>query len=328
VNRSQTIGELAAALAAFHAEAKNPPKTKTADVQGKTSGVRYSYGFADLADVIDSARAILAKHGLTITQEIEIGEAIGARTLLLHTSGEFLEFEPVWMPLGSTAQEIGSAATYSRRYGLLAALNMAPAGEDDGGAAAASSSSGSRHHGRAAGASEKQLAKIRADVEAAGIYEAELASVLARRYGVERLEDLDRAQASDLIDRIAAKAKHGADPVTGEVAADAPRTESTESAQEPADEDPPGMGAEEFRARAAASDAPGPRAKHATNPQKAKIYELERELVAAGAMAPGERDRDLLEKYGVTARSGLTLSEASDVLETLIAAAKLAKGGA
>lgn len=349
MKHSETIGEVAAALAEFNAAEISLPKDKSARITPKDSS-RY----ADLGTVIAAVRPALAAAGLSLLQEIVHGERageLGVSTWILHRSGEWLAFEPVWIGYGAEPKELGIAITYVRRYALMAALSLAP--EDDGTPPAGK---GAPVAGPGA-ASNKQLAKIRADVRAAGISAEELTAVL-RRYNAGTLEEITKAQASDLIDRIAAEADRrqaaaaaGVDPVTGELPPG-----STESAQEPlsaapaapegaepSDEDPaaywpedagpaenpPGIGAEEFRARtAAAADAPGPKAKHATNPQKAKIAEIERELVAAGAMAEGELDRDLLEKYGVTARSDLTRSEASDVLETLIAASKSAKGGA
>ena len=134
MHRSETITEIAGALAAFGAEATNPPQTRTAQVQTKAGG-SYSYGYSDLADVLAHVRPALAAHGLTLTQEVICRpEKVGVKTSLFHSSGEFIDYRPLWLPAPAeaTPQAYGSAITYARRYSLLAALNLASATDDDG----------------------------------------------------------------------------------------------------------------------------------------------------------------------------------------------------
>lgn len=121
---------LAAALAAFQAEAPRVAKDKTAKVTTKAGG-QYSYQYADLADIAAAAYPLLAKHGLSFACLPEIGErGMALRGILLHTSGERLEGV---LPMhGGTPQEIGSALTYARRY-LLGAMTGIVTDEDDDG---------------------------------------------------------------------------------------------------------------------------------------------------------------------------------------------------
>ncbi|MNK58678.1 ERF superfamily protein [compost metagenome] len=90
--------------------------------------------YADLASVWDACREPLTKNGLAVIQLPEAdGKRVTAKTLLLHTSGEFIE-----TPASATArddgpQSIGSVITYLRRYSLMAMVGIAP--EDDDGEA-------------------------------------------------------------------------------------------------------------------------------------------------------------------------------------------------
>lgn len=120
--------KIAAALAAFQAEMPTVHKGKRAEV-GK-----YSYTYADLADVTEAAMPRLTTHGLSFSsspQRAEGGyELVGT---LLHTSGESLSGA---LPLrGNNPQELGSSITYMRRY-LFGCLTGLVTDDDDDGALA------------------------------------------------------------------------------------------------------------------------------------------------------------------------------------------------
>lgn len=96
----------------------------------------FKSNYATLGSVIDASRDILSEHGLVAIQglgELTDG-ALCATTRLIHESGEWIE-STFHMPLAKRdPQGAGSAATYARRYGLMAMLGM-PALDDDGEAA-------------------------------------------------------------------------------------------------------------------------------------------------------------------------------------------------
>lgn len=234
MHRSETITEIAEALAAFGRSATNPPQTRTAQVQTKSGG-SYSYGYSGLADVLAHVRPQLAEHGLTVTQEVLCRpDRVGVRTSVFHRSGEYLDFRPLWLPAPAepSPQAYGSAITYARRYSLLAALNLASASDDDG---AAASQPASRQHATGRPATEKQIAKIWAVAKEAGVTEEQLHAGARRDFGAESLATLTTSQASELIDRLGKLPATAFDPQTGEVA-----------------DEPPGMDAEAFRAKRAA----------------------------------------------------------------------------
>lgn len=126
---------LAEALVAALAELTGVEKGRTAKVKMKQGG-EYTYSYANIADVIEATRPVLAQNGLVaLTPVSGYGEADLCVTVeLVHTSGESKVFDPLPFSPGSDAQASGSAITYFRRYALLAALGMAA--EDDDGAAA------------------------------------------------------------------------------------------------------------------------------------------------------------------------------------------------
>jgi hypothetical protein len=119
------------------AQAELPPigKRHEATIPTKT-GADYSYKYADLNDVLEAVRPVLNKHGLSISQSSVSEEGkIGVVTRIYHTSGHVETFGPLLLPAGGDARSAGSAITYARRYGLCAALGIAPDDDDDGEAA-------------------------------------------------------------------------------------------------------------------------------------------------------------------------------------------------
>jgi hypothetical protein len=121
---------MAAALAAFQAEAPKVAKDKTAKVPMKSGG-QYSYQYADLADIAAAAYPLLSKHGLAFACLPESADrGMVLRGVLMHTSGERLDGV---LPLhGGTPQEMGSALTYARRYLLGAMTGIVTDVDDDG----------------------------------------------------------------------------------------------------------------------------------------------------------------------------------------------------
>jgi len=136
LSTSETFADLAAALAKAQGAFPAIKKEHTAKVRGeskKGDPVEYSYGYADLADILDAIRHALADNGLSIIQPICPADAehIWLVTRLLHSSGQWIESAyPV--DVYDKPQEQGSAITYARRYALTAMLGIAAEEDDDG----------------------------------------------------------------------------------------------------------------------------------------------------------------------------------------------------
>jgi hypothetical protein len=141
---TDSIANLASAMVQAAQELTDIKRGGSASIPTKSGG-SYSYKYATLPDILQTARPILARHGLVVIQNASEGhgESVDISTMIIHSSGEYLVLDSLPMPMGHTAQETGSAITYGRRYQLLAALGLA-ADDDDDGASAAPRSTQSR----------------------------------------------------------------------------------------------------------------------------------------------------------------------------------------
>lgn len=112
----------AAAWAEAWANMPPIPKTHTAKI-----GDKFSYKYADLPDIIDAVRPVLAKYGLSVAQAVvPVGDGLlGVTTTIYHSAGHSESFGPTPMPAVGDPRAIGSAITYARRYSLTAALGIA-----------------------------------------------------------------------------------------------------------------------------------------------------------------------------------------------------------
>lgn len=118
--------QIAAAIVAALGDLTNVTKEHKGGGGGKT------YTYANLPDLIDATRPKLHEHGLVALTPIhDHPDGLACTVVLLHTSGERMDFGPFAFPAGRDAQATGSWITYVRRYALLAALGMG-AEDDDG----------------------------------------------------------------------------------------------------------------------------------------------------------------------------------------------------
>ena len=120
--RSDTISALASALAEFQGEVENATKGSV--------NPAFRSKYADLAEILNTVRGPLSKHGLSITQHPSFGTGmVSVETLLLHKTGEWIS-SVISAPVGKQdAQGVGSAITYCRRYALASICGIAQ--EDD-----------------------------------------------------------------------------------------------------------------------------------------------------------------------------------------------------
>ena len=123
MKRSETMGEIAKALSAFQGELKPIQKDETATAN------KYSWNYLSLPAVLEMALPLLSKHGLALVQASEQGDdGLYVTTMLLHTSGEYIEntLRLAIVSTGSNAiHAAGSAITYARRYEAMALLGIA-----------------------------------------------------------------------------------------------------------------------------------------------------------------------------------------------------------
>src|SRR5882724_75852 len=121
---SQSIAQLAEALAKAQGEMKNPEKNKTATIPMKSGG-KYSYNYADLPSTIDCVRSALSKNGLSHVSSLNFGDkGLYLSMRLIHCSGEWIESE-YGLPNNLDDKAIASSMTYGRRYLFIALVGVA-----------------------------------------------------------------------------------------------------------------------------------------------------------------------------------------------------------
>lgn len=140
MNKSESIVELSKALAEFQKEVKQP--LKDAD------NPFFKSKYVPLENVVESITDIAPKHGLSFTQWALNDEngRVGVATLLLHTSGEYIEYDPVFMQADKqTPQGYGALITYIKRYTLSAIFGITSDQDDDGNGASQQSKNQPNH---------------------------------------------------------------------------------------------------------------------------------------------------------------------------------------
>ena len=132
---SETIGTIAAALAKAQAELTNPEKSLVAIIRSPfpREGDR-TFRYAPLSSGLDIVRKGLGRHEIATIQTTTIDKDAGLlrlTTVLAHSSGEWISSEwPVCVIADiASAQRMGAALTYARRYALFTLVGIA--GEDD-----------------------------------------------------------------------------------------------------------------------------------------------------------------------------------------------------
>jgi hypothetical protein len=123
---SESIANIAKALAAFQKEVKQPEK------DGNNPHFKSKY--VTLDGTVKAIHDCAPTHGLSYVQMPVTNEnGVGVVTLIMHESGEFIQMEPFILPMDKkTAQGAGSATTYARRYSLSAAFGIVSDLDDDG----------------------------------------------------------------------------------------------------------------------------------------------------------------------------------------------------
>ena len=132
---SQSISNLAAALAKAQIELVNPEKSLTATIQSASPGrTEQTFSYASLSSGLDIVRKTLGQHEIATVQTTAVDQTTGLinlTTLLAHASGEWIASDwPVCsVSETETPHRMGAALTYARRYALFTLVGIA--GEDD-----------------------------------------------------------------------------------------------------------------------------------------------------------------------------------------------------
>jgi hypothetical protein len=132
---SDAIGNISGALAKAQAELTNPEKSLVATIRSPFPRERdRTFRYAPLSSGLDIIRKNLGRYEIATIQSTEIDKEAGLlrlTTILAHSSGEWISSEwPVCTIADiASAQRMGAALTYARRYALFTLVGIA--GEDD-----------------------------------------------------------------------------------------------------------------------------------------------------------------------------------------------------
>ena len=106
---------------------QDPVKAGRANVPG-----RALYAYLELPDLLRAVRTALGPHHLAVMQHVtNDGGTVTVTTVLLHASGVEFASPALTLRCGASAQDIGSASTYARRYSLAAFVGLAGSDDDD-----------------------------------------------------------------------------------------------------------------------------------------------------------------------------------------------------
>jgi len=195
---SESIKNIAKAMAQFQSEVKNPANT--------ANNPFFNSKYAPLNDVLNLVRPILTKHGLSVLQSPSgDGEFITVTTLITHESGEWIESDPLTLKADkATAQGAGSAITYARRYALSAMLGISSEDDDDGNYASSTDMQNDKKTSHTNATEQKatkaQLNKIFAEANRHNLSSDVMKELIADRYKKSSSKELTKAEASDLIE--------------------------------------------------------------------------------------------------------------------------------
>lgn len=122
MQKSESIKNIAVALAKFQEEIST--------VKKDSKNPFFHSKYASLETIVSTIRKPLADSGLSFSQ-FPTGEN-ELTTILMHTSGEYLQSTVKMTPKDATPQGQGSAITYMRRYALSGILGIVTEEDDDG----------------------------------------------------------------------------------------------------------------------------------------------------------------------------------------------------
>ena len=127
LKRSESIQNLSKAMAEFQKAIKQPLKD--------ANNPFFKKPYVPLENVVEAINKTGSPLGISFMQFASSDEtgSIEVATLVMHSTGEYIEFPPVRMkPESNKPQAVGSAITYAKRYALSAIFGITSDKDDDG----------------------------------------------------------------------------------------------------------------------------------------------------------------------------------------------------
>mgnify|MGYP001432771798 CR=1 FL=1 len=201
MKKSDSIVEISKALAKFQSEVKQP--LKDAD------NPFFKSKYVPLESVVEAITDIAPNHGLSFVQWALNDEngRVGVATMVMHETGEFIEFDPVFMNAEkNTPQGAGSLITYLKRYSLSAVFGITSDQDDDG-----NESSGNNQQKQSfqtqgkppnSNLSSKQVSRLFAIAKEAGFSNEDVKQVLMKDYKKTQAKDLTKKEYDEVVARL------------------------------------------------------------------------------------------------------------------------------
>jgi hypothetical protein len=190
MNLEHSTPELFTALAKMQGEVENATKGSL--------NPHFKSKYADLAEVLNTVRPVLAANGLSVIQSPSFdGSTCHVTTTLAHSSGGYITGTMSCVPAKQDGQGIGAATTYLRRYSLAAVCGVAQA--DDDGQTASHSKPASHPLISAA-----EAARIKDNIAELGIDEG----AFMLHYGVKSITSLTTDKVASIDKAFIAKANN------------------------------------------------------------------------------------------------------------------------
>jgi len=127
LKKSESIQNLSNAMAEFQKKIKQPLKD--------ANNPFFKSQYVPLENVVEAITETGSQLGISFMQFASSDEtgSIEVATLVMHSTGEYIEFPPVRMkPESNKPQAVGSAITYAKRYALSAIFGITSDKDDDG----------------------------------------------------------------------------------------------------------------------------------------------------------------------------------------------------
>lgn len=138
--RSKSLKAFTPAFAAAQGDFAQIVKSKmgwTMDTGPDGRPAPKQYAYADIADLLNMARPVLASHGITVMQLPRIDGSMMMLDTRLELDDEWVEAEYPVCVITAAPRELGAALTYARRYALAPMLGVAAEEDMDGAGAGA-----------------------------------------------------------------------------------------------------------------------------------------------------------------------------------------------
>jgi len=130
---SPQIDQVMAAIGRVQAAVPFVDKTKTADIEGKQSGVKRKETYAPFEEIVGAVVCALVENGLAWSQGGAEGNGASqwVETLIVHSaSGQWIRSRIRVESARAGFRDVGAAWSYWRRQGFLAAIGIVAKGED------------------------------------------------------------------------------------------------------------------------------------------------------------------------------------------------------